>query len=256
MYTYVKELGKGTFGRVLLVHNYVHQRYEAVKCIKLAGPLPPQEEIIYHGDLPPHTNIVDFYNVFVDNDHVFMSMQYAPDGDMFTMLSGKVFSEKTACFYFNQLLDAVLHCHSNGIAHRDIKLENMLLDGGTVKLCDFGYSCPIDAKGVPVVGTPQYLAREIILKEPSADLAKADVWACGVVLYTMLVGGYPFGGGNDLREVCKSIISLDFKVPALLTPLAKDIIQKILSPDHLKRPSVFDLKNHPWVLSNLHTDSP
>lgn len=256
MYLYVKELGKGTFGRVLLVYNCVHNRYEAVKCVKIDGPLPAQEEIMYHGSLPPHPNVVDFYNVFVDHNYVFMSIQYAPEGDMFTALSGKVFSEKTACYYFNQLLDAVSHCHKNGLAHRDIKLENLLLDGETIKLCDFGYSCPVDAKGLPIVGTPQYLAREIIMRDPFADLAKADVWACGVVLYSMLSGGYPFGGGDDLKEICKNIISLNFKVPPFFTPLAKDIISKILTPNYSKRPSAHELKNHPWVVSNLVTNSP
>ena len=247
MYMYVRELGNGTFGRVLLVYNTRLQRHEAVKCLKQDSPLPAQEEITFHGCLPPHKNVVEFYGVFVDREHLFLSMEYAPQGDLFNAISGKLLLEKTAAFYFRQVLEAVGHCHANGVAHRDVKLENLLLDGDTVKLCDFGYACPIDSKVKRVVGTPVYLAPEVILKDPEASLEKADVWACGVVLYCMLVGKYPFAGESDYLQVCKNIVSLNFSVPTNLTPEARCILQRMLEPDYKKRPSVADLKDHPWL---------
>lgn len=253
MYQFVKELGKGTFGRVVLVYNYILGRYEAVKCVKRTTHVLYQEEIVYHGSLPSHPNIIDFYNVLVDNDYLFISMEYAHNGDMFTAISHGLFSEKSACFYFCQLLDAVEHCHLNGIAHRDIKLENLLLDGNVLKLCDFGYSYPIDKKIMQVVGTPIYLAPEIIMRDPSADLTKADVWACGIVLFIMLTGSYPFEGKKNVIEVYKNIVSLNFKIPPLVSSEAKDIILKILTPDHSKRLGILELKKHPWVVRCQNT---
>lgn len=244
---FVRELGHGTFGRVLLVYNRRMQRHEAVKCLKRGGVLPVQDEIAFHGCLPHHKNVVDFYGVFVDKDHVFLSMEYAPQGDLLGAISGKFLAEATAAFYFRQVLEAVGHCHANGIAHRDVKLENLLLDGDTVKLCDFGYACPLDSKLQRVVGTPVYLAPEVITKEPDASLEKADVWACGVLLYCMLVGQYPFAGEGDYLKVCKNIVALNFSIPSGLSSGARSILQRMLESDYKKRPTVAELREHPWL---------
>jgi serine/threonine protein kinase len=102
-----------------------------------------------------------------------------------------------------------------------------------------------------------YLAPEVILRDKTANLANADVWACGVVLYIMLVGKYPFVGGTDYIQVCKNIVTLNFDIPHTLTPSAKDLLQKMFEKDHNKRQSIEELKNHPWVIGlDYSPDSP
>lgn len=133
-------------------------------------------------------------------------MEYAPGGDLFdyvyqaTQYSSFGLPEANARWIFQQLVLTVRYCHTQvNITLGDIKLENVLLESNPIpiiKLCDFGYSGPTGLKQAPdgLVGTPQYMAPELLATHPRLiDPAAADVWACGVALYVMLTGTYPFG---------------------------------------------------------------
>ncbi|KAL0863271.1 hypothetical protein Bca101_042389 [Brassica carinata] len=139
-----------------------------------------------------------------------------------------------ARFFFQQLISGVSYCHAMQICHRDLKLENTLLDGSPaprLKICDFGYSksSVLHSQPKSTVGTPAYIAPEVLLRQ-EYDGKIADVWSCGVTLYVMLVGAYPFEDPDEPRDYRKTI-------------------QRILS-----RISIPEIKNHAWFLKNLPAD--
>ncbi|KAF3596981.1 hypothetical protein DY000_02026425 [Brassica cretica] len=114
-----------------------------------------------------------------------------------------------ARFFFQQLISGVNYCHAMQICHRDLKLENTLLDGSPaprLKICDFGYSksSVLHSQPKSTVGTPAYIAPEILLRQ-EYDGKMADVWSCGVTLYVMLVGAYPFEDPAEPRDYRKTI---------------------------------------------------
>jgi serine/threonine-protein kinase SRK2 len=114
-----------------------------------------------------------------------------------------------ARYFFQQLISGVSYCHSMQVCHRDLKLENTLLDGSDaprLKICDFGYSksSVLHSQPKSTVGTPAYIAPEVLLKK-EYDGKIADVWSCGVTLYVMVVGAYPFEDPEEPKNFRKTI---------------------------------------------------
>lgn len=134
-------------------------------------------------------------------------------------------AEPTAKIAFKQILDAVSFCHSKNIVHRDIKLDNILLDEyGNIKLCDFGVSkrMPKDGKFRERCGTPAYIAPEI-LNETGYDGKTADIWSMGVVLYAMLYGNFPFKAEN-VKDLEKLIIAGDYTLPKEISDESRNLL--------------------------------
>ncbi|VFQ63567.1 unnamed protein product [Cuscuta campestris] len=148
-------------------------------------------------------------------------MEYAAGGELFDRIcqAGR-FSEDEARYFFQQLISGVSFCHSMQICHRDLKLENTLLDGSPaprLKICDFGYSKSSVLHSMPksTVGTPAYIAPEVLSRQ-EYDGKTADVWSCGVTLYVMLVGAYPFEDIDDpknFRKTITKIVNVQYKIP-------------------------------------------
>ncbi|KVI00500.1 Protein kinase, catalytic domain-containing protein [Cynara cardunculus var. scolymus] len=148
-------------------------------------------------------------------------MEYAAGGELFDRIctAGR-FSEDEARYFFQQLISGVSFCHSMQICHRDLKLENTLLDGSRaprLKICDFGYSKSslLHSRPKSTVGTPAYIAPEVLSRR-EYDGKLADVWSCGVTLYVMLVGAYPFEDPSDpknFRKTISRIMSIQYKIP-------------------------------------------
>ncbi|KAL3592297.1 hypothetical protein D5086_010937 [Populus alba] len=146
------------------------------------------------------------------------------------------------------------------ICHRDLKLENTLLDGNTVprvKICDFGYSksAVLHSQPKSTVGTPAYIAPEVLSKK-EYDGKIADVWSCGVTLYVMLVGAYPFedpDGPKDFRKTIGRILSVHYSIPdyVRVSIECKHLLTRIFVADPEKRITIPEIKKHPWFLKNL-----
>jgi serine/threonine protein kinase len=163
-------------------------------------------------------------------------------------------------FYFWQLVEGVMYCHARGLAHRDIKLENLLLsdDGKTLKITDFGFaSNSADGAAKTVLGTAVYVAPEV-LDGKAYDGQLVDMWACGVVLFAMVAGAYPFdfgyhgGVGPEQRkqnaELMKRLKKADYKLPANLSPELVELVGLLIQPDVTERLTAEAALKHAWAL--------
>uniref|UniRef100_A0A8C1VZV5 calcium/calmodulin-dependent protein kinase n=1 Tax=Cyprinus carpio TaxID=7962 RepID=A0A8C1VZV5_CYPCA len=161
-----------------------------------------------------------------------------------------------ACSHcIQQILEAVLHCHQMGVVHRDLKPENLLLasklKGAAVKLADFGLAIEVQGDQQAwfgFAGTPGYLSPEVLRKEPYGK--PVDMWACGVILYILLVGYPPFWD-EDQHRLYQQIKAgaYDFPSPEwdTVTPEAKDLINKMLTINPAKRITAAEALKHPWI---------
>ncbi|KAI3825930.1 hypothetical protein L1987_07678 [Smallanthus sonchifolius] len=264
-YEVVKEIGSGNFGVAKLVRDKGTKELFAVKFIERGQKIDEhvEREILNHRSLR-HPNIIRFKEVLLTPTHLAIVMEYAAGGELFERIcrAGK-FSENEARFFFQQLISGVSYCHSMEICHRDLKLENTLLDGSTaprVKICDFGYSksSVLHSQPKSAVGTPAYIAPEVLSRK-EYDGKLADVWSCGVTLYVMLVGTYPFGDPNDpnnFRTTVTRILSVQYAIPDTveISLECKHLLYRIFVANPEKRITIQEIQMHPWFLNNLPTD--
>lgn len=258
----IKDIGSGNFGVAKLVRDLKLNELYAVKFIGRGEKIDEhvQREIMNHRSLR-HPNIVRFKEVFLTPTHLAIVMEYASGGEMFERIcnAGR-FSEDEARFFCQQLISGVSYCHSMQICHRDLKLENTLLDGSStprLKICDFGYSksSVLHSQPKSTVGTPAYIAPEVLsLKEYDGKIA--DVWSCGVTLYVMLVGAYPFEDPDDQRNFRKTIgriLSVQYSIPdyVRVSSDCRQLLSRIFVADPEKRITMAEIKSHPWFLKNL-----
>ncbi|XP_038900631.1 serine/threonine-protein kinase SAPK10-like isoform X4 [Benincasa hispida] len=168
-----------------------------------------------------------------------------------------------ARFFFQQLISGVSYCHAMQVCHRDLKLENTLLDGSPaprLKICDFGYSksSVLHSQPKSTVGTPAYIAPEVLLKK-EYDGKIADVWSCGVTLYVMLVGAYPFEDPDDpknFRKTIQRILNVQYSIPDYvhISPDCCHLMSRIFVADPAKRISIPEIKKQEWFTKNLPSE--
>ncbi|XP_050109111.1 serine/threonine-protein kinase SRK2E isoform X4 [Malus sylvestris] len=239
-YELVRDIGSGNFGVARLMRDKQTGELVAVKYIERG------EKVIL---TPTHLAIV---------------MEYASGGELFERIcnAGR-FSEDEARFFFQQLISGVSYCHAMQVCHRDLKLENTLLDGSPaprLKICDFGYSksSVLHSQPKSTVGTPAYIAPEVLLKK-EYDGKIADVWSCGVTLYVMLVGAYPFedpGEPKNFRKTIHRITNVQYSIPDYvhISPECRHLISRIFVAEPEKRITIPEIRNHEWFLKNLPAD--
>ncbi|KAK8479650.1 hypothetical protein V6N13_021264 [Hibiscus sabdariffa] len=261
-YEILKDIGSGNFGVAKLVRDKWSGELYAVKYIERGPKIDEhvQREIMNHRSLK-HPNIIRFKEVLLTPTHLAIVMEYAAGGELFERIcnAGR-FSEDEARFFFQQLISGVSYCHAMQICHRDLKLENTLLDRSTaprLKICDFGYSKSSVFHSQPksTVGTPAYIAPEVLSRK-EYDGKIADVWSCGVTLYVMLVGAYPFEDPEDpknFRKTIQRILSVHYSIPDYVR-VSKEcihLLSRIFVADPDKRITIPEIKQHPWFLKNL-----
>ncbi|XP_023007503.1 serine/threonine-protein kinase SRK2E-like isoform X1 [Cucurbita maxima] len=264
-YELVRDIGSGNFGVARLMRDKYNDELVAVKYIERGDKIDEnvQREIINHRSLR-HPNIVKFKEVVLTPTHLAIVMEYASGGELFERIcnAGR-FSEDEARFFFQQLISGVSYCHAMQVCHRDLKLENTLLDGSPaphLKICDFGYSksSVLHSQPKSTVGTPAYIAPEVLLKK-EYDGKIADVWSCGVTLYVMLVGAYPFEDPEDpknFRKTIQRILNVQYSIPDYvhISPDCRHLMSKIFVVDPAKRISIPEIRNHEWFSKNLPAD--
>uniref|UniRef100_H3B5X6 calcium/calmodulin-dependent protein kinase n=1 Tax=Latimeria chalumnae TaxID=7897 RepID=H3B5X6_LATCH len=204
-----------------------------------------------------HPNIVRLHDSIAEEGHHYLVFDLVGGGGFFNNRVQQVYfsSGSTGTHCIQQILEAVLHCHQMGVVHRDLKPENLLLasklKGAAVKLADFGLAIEVEGDQQAwfgFAGTPGYLSPEVLRKDPYGK--PVDLWACGVILYILLVGYPPFWD-EDQHRLYQQIKAgaYDFPSPEwdTVTPEAKDLINKMLTINPAKRITAAEVLKHPWI---------
>lgn len=257
-YKRLQFLGKGGFAKCYEFECLNNNKIFAVKIVakstinKSSAKQKLKSEIKIHKSLF-HKHIVKFEHVFEDNDHVYILLELCKNKTLSdVMKKRKIINEFEARYYLSQILKAVNFMHKNKIIHRDLKLGNLFLDDGmNIKIGDFGLATIIEFSGqlrYTVCGTPNYIAPEILEGKNSGHSYEVDIWAIGVILYTMLIGKPPFET-EDVKETYKRIKNIDFSYPSniYISEDAKDIINKLLKLNPSERLKIEEIKQHPFM---------
>lgn len=197
-------------------------------------------EFYYLKEFRNHPNIIKLYEIVFMESCIYLITDYYPRGDLFDFVTnnGKL-SPQVSLKLFTQLTGAVYYIHSNGCCHRDLKLENILLDNdGNVKLSDFGFTRELPMKSLlrDICGTNAYMAPELIKRLPYSGV-KIDIWALGVILYTLITGEMPFDDSLEEIELNALILNSTPRFMSTLDPEIKDLINMMLQKEPEDRPN-------------------
>eukprot|EP01028_Stygiella_incarcerata_P004345 TRINITY_DN1945_c0_g1_i2.p1 TRINITY_DN1945_c0_g1~~TRINITY_DN1945_c0_g1_i2.p1 ORF type:complete len:335 (-),score=96.41 TRINITY_DN1945_c0_g1_i2:1260-2264(-) len=248
-------LGTGTFGRVRLARHKETGKYVAVKILKKAeiirlkqvDHIKSEKAVLQEVQ---HPFIIRLYKTFMDTNNLYMVLEYAPGGEVFSHLRkiGR-FTNDVARIYAAEIVLALESLHSHDIVYRDLKPENLLLSSsGHIKITDFGFAKKVKDRTWTLCGTPEYLAPEIIQSKGHGKAV--DWWAVGILIYEMLVGYPPFFDESPFR-IYEKILQGRVEFPRFLDPNVKDLIKRLLTADRTKRLGALkngaaDVKSHAW----------
>ncbi|XP_048266594.1 phosphorylase b kinase gamma catalytic chain, skeletal muscle/heart isoform isoform X2 [Bombus affinis] len=202
-----------------------------------------------------HPYIIELHDVFESSTFIFLIFEICKNGELFDYLTSVVaLSEKKTRYIMRQVFEGVQHVHNQGIVHRDLKPENILLDDNlNVKITDFGFARLLKAedKLYDLCGTPGYLAPEVLkcnmFENAEGYGHEVDIWACGVIMFTLLVGCPPFWHRKQmvmLRNIMEGKYSFTSPEWADITEAPKDLIRKLLVVDPKKRISIKEALEH------------
>lgn len=203
-----------------------------------------------------HPNIVRLHDSIQEENYHYLVFDLVTGGELFEdIVAREFYSEADASHCIQQILESVNHCHQNGVVHRDLKPENLLLaskaKGAAVKLADFGLAIEVLGEQTAwfgFAGTPGYLSPEVLKKEPYGK--SVDIWACGVILYILLVGYPPFWD-EDQHRLYSQIKAGAYDYPSpewdTVTPEAKNLINQMLTVNPYKRITAAEALKHPWI---------
>nr|CAD1841701.1 unnamed protein product [Ananas comosus var. bracteatus] len=231
-------LGRGTFAKVYHGRSVSDGSCVAVKVLDKpevvgtgtgAGPRVLREVSAMRG--LSHPNVLRLLEVMATRSKIYLVMELAPGGDLLSLLArsrGGRLPEPAARRYLLQIVAALRYCHARGVAHRDVKPQNLLLArDGALKLSDFGLAALAEQRGRDgrlhtACGTPAYAAPEVALRRAGAgyDGARADAWSCGVILFVLLAGRLPFDDAN-IPLMYRRIHRRDYAFPPWVSPAAR-----------------------------------
>jgi len=260
-YSLKEVIGRGTFGKVRRAVRKNDHVQVAVKIIKKKKMTPKdlkgihdEVEILHRVD---HPNVVKMIEIFESEEKLYVVMELLPGGDLYTALTKvrKVSERNAACAIYQAAL-GLKHIHSMGIAHRDVKPENMLLESKEsnnlkIKITDFGlakYRVDTAMAMKSCCGTPTYVAPEVLEKNGYTEIA--DIWSLGVTIYILLSGTPPFAN-NSIPRLYKLIRAGEYDFPekhwAQISEDAKDLIRKMLVVNPNNRLNIDGVLEHPWI---------
>ena len=252
-YLYGREIGCGAFGKVNLALHIGSGRLVAVKIfakknLKNERRIRKIRNEINILSKLRHPFVNQILDTFETDKHVFIVMEYICADLLSFIRKREQLSENTSKIIFKQIIEGLKYINKKGIVHRDIKLDNILIDlNNTVKICDFGVSKRISENEIMIdhCGTPGYIAPEIY-KNKGYEGFQCDIWSCGVTLYYMLSGTQPFRA-YSLKEMEKKVVKGEFEDIKNVSDEANDLIRKMLVLEPEKRITINEILNHPWL---------
>lgn len=256
-YEITEILGKGAYGLVkLATHKRTGEKF-AVKIYEKSRLTDPSKRANVNREISilkriGHPSIISFGKMIENSENVYLFTEFVAGTSLFTYLTrhaGKKISENVCKGLFKQILEAVDYCHALKIAHRDIKLENVLIHNSTIKVIDFGFATINQAKCRTFCGTPSYMAPELVKREEYSPFA-VDIWALGVLLYAMLCGKFPFAEKVE-SSLYASIKIGKFEFPGHLSDNAKELIGLMLCNNSEVRGNSTSLLEHKWFCEDF-----
>ncbi|KAH8726336.1 kinase-like domain-containing protein [Phaeosphaeriaceae sp. PMI808] len=248
-YTLGKLIGKGSFGKVYLASHKLSNGSRVVLKSAKKDDANLAREIHHHRQFI-HPHIARLYEVIVTEQLVWLVLEYCPGDELYNyLLQHGALEPSKVQRIFTQLVGAVSYVHNKSCVHRDLKLENILLDKhGDVKLVDFGFTREYEGKSNYLqtwCGTVCYSAPEMLKGEKYAG-EKVDIWSLGIILFALLVGELPFDEDDETVTKMK-ILKEEPKYPENFPLLAKELCQALLSKRPILRPTLADILQNPWL---------
>ncbi|KAM8704139.1 hypothetical protein ACLKA7_008702 [Drosophila subpalustris] len=252
-----RQLGRGKFGNVYLAREKESQFVVALKVLfkRQIGETNVEHQVRREIEIQSHLrhpHILRLYAYFHDDARIYLILEYAPQGTLFSALQAqplKRFDDRQSATYIKSLCSALLYLHERDIIHRDIKPENLLLGHkGVLKIADFGWSVhEPNSMRMTLCGTVDYLPPEMVLNKPHTK--NVDLWSLGVLCFELLVGHAPFYSKN-YEETYKKILKVDYKLPEHVSKAAAHLISKllVLNPQH--RLPLDQVILHPWIAAH------
>lgn len=263
LYKNVMKLGEGGYGWVYLFEHTISGEKVAAKFMNISEYLRKANEVqkalkestsLISLD---HEQIITFETAFLLNEELVLFTEYMPGGELGQYVKRNNISESKAKQIFKLILEAVNYCHTHGIIHRDLKMENILLrdkdDPLSLQIIDFGIAGVWTMWGgeISTAGTLYYTPPEVIDESDLQSDPKIDIWALGVILYKMLVKRYPFKGASGSDETRKLILESEImfksKAEVKLSKEVKHLISMLLTKDKTQRYSMREIVSHPWM---------
>jgi 5'-AMP-activated protein kinase, catalytic alpha subunit len=247
-------LGRGAFGKVNLAMHKLTRRLVAIKCLnkeQLTDETQKKKVMkeVYLLLKLRHDNVVKIYQEMEAEKHIIIAMELCAGGDLLNYVrKRRRLKEPYAKAIFKQIIDGLCYIHSKRVCHRDIKLDNILLDGrGVVKIADFGVSKQATRPGEMFreqCGTPAYIAPEILRDKGYSY--NVDLWSAGVVLFAMLYGTVPFKA-NNMDELHKLILKGRYSLKDDISTEARSMLRGLLEVNPVKRLNYKQIYKHPWL---------
>ena len=261
LYRFTTLLGSGAFGNVWECEHLKTKEMFACKVMDIDICLQDdifahfKNELVIHSKVK-HPGITQLRDVMIDGDKIYVFLELCQGGNLAEVVedSGGL-SEQEAKRYFFQIMSAIAYLHELHVAHRDIKLENILITAGDcAKLSDFGL-CKQASEACQMVttcGTLLYAAPEIINEVPYNGM-KIDIWSSGIVLYTMVANHFPWETDEDMppdrvmQETARQIVSGEISMPDEFSYELQNLLSNMLELDPDSRPTAKEILEHPWL---------
>ncbi|KAF8909385.1 kinase-like domain-containing protein, partial [Gymnopilus junonius] len=260
-----RTLGQGFSGHVRIARHSRTGQYAAIKIISKTSPgsrvslnrladevehnlLAVEREIVVM-KLIDHPNVMKLYDVWETSSSLYLVLEYVQGGELFEYLCDKGRRPTSEVIsYFQQIICAVAHCHCYNIAHRDLKLENILIDQeSNIKIADFGMATwQDDSRG-------KLLRTSFITGQPYNG-STSDIWSCGIILYALLAAKLPFDD-DDCPTLLQKITLGKFDMPNDIDPRAQDLLSRMLNVDPNKRITMAEILRHPFFVSQPLKDT-
>jgi len=255
-YELKEELGKGS---IAVVRLCVQKKTGLEFAAKIINAKKSSEKLEREARICrklQHPNIVRLHDSIQEENHHYLVFDHVTGGNLWDdIVTREFYSEADASHCMQQILESVNHCHQNGVVHRNLNPENLLLAskqrGAAVKLAGFGLAIEVQDDQpfrFGMVGTADYVSPELLKNDPYGKAI--DIWACGVILYNLLVGYQPFDGEDDedlFDEIKFGEYFLDTRGWDTITPEAKNLISQMLTVNPSERISSDEALKHPWI---------